>query len=254
MVEKGLVTIIMAGGLGKRMNSNIPKVLHMVNNKPMLLKVIETAVSMNSEKIFVVVGYFKDQIQRTLSMYMDISKLCFVEQKEALGTGHAILCSLPYLTEYKENKDILILSGDVPLINKSSLKILLDNKNLACLITTEYEIPTGYGRIILDDEGKFNSIVEEKDCNESERLVKKVNTGVYLFDVSTLFTYLPRINNNNKQNEYYLTDIFKIIYNGQEGNEIISAIDIPRDMQYQFKGVNTVEQLLEVENEEEKLR
>ena len=159
MVEKGLVTIIMAGGLGKRMNSNIPKVLHMVNNKPMLLKVIETAVSMNSEKIFVVVGYFKDQIQRTLSMYMDITKLCFVEQKEALGTGHAILCSLPYLTEYKENKDILILSGDVPLINKSSLKILLDNKNLACLITTEYEIPTGYGRIILDDEGKFNSIV-----------------------------------------------------------------------------------------------
>jgi UDP-N-acetylglucosamine diphosphorylase/glucosamine-1-phosphate N-acetyltransferase len=252
MVEKGLVTIIMAGGMGKRMNSNIPKVLHMVNDKPMLLKVIEVAVSMNSEKIFVVVGLFKEEIIRTLTRYIDISKICFVEQKEALGTGHAILCSLPYLKDYRENKDVLILSGDVPLINKSSLKILLDNKDLACLITTEYEEPSGYGRIILDDEGKFSSIIEEKDCNESERLVKKVNTGVYLFDVSTLFRYLPRINNNNKQNEYYLTDIFKIIYS--EENNIISAVEIPRDMQYQFKGVNTVEQLLEVENEEEKLR
>ena len=244
-MNKNLIVVIMAGGLGKRMNSDLPKVLHCIKNKPMLVHVLEQSLLLKPIKILIVVGKYKQMIAETLSKYIDINGIIFVHQEEPLGTGHAIQCCVEQLANFQENSTTLILSGDVPLLQHNTLTNFLKNNSNANLITTLLDNPTGYGRII-EDNNMFTKIVEEKDCFPQEKLVKKVNCGIYAFNTELLCKYIVKLDNCNSQNEYYLTDIIKLI-KLNEKNMIVDTFDIAKEIQYQIMGVNTQEQLSELE-------
>lgn len=244
-MTENLTVIIMAGGLGKRMNSNLPKVLHCVKQKPMLVHVLEQSLLLQPTQILVVVGKYKDIIIKTLCNYIDITNIKFVLQPEPLGTGHAIQCCLPELQNFNKNSTTLILSGDVPLLQHNTLTNFLKNTNNAILMTTLLDNPTGYGRII-EHNNIFTKITEEKDCLPEEKCVKKVNCGIYAFNTELLCKYIVKLDNNNSQQEYYLTDIIKLIKT-YEPTIIVNTFDIPKEIQYQIMGVNTQEQLYELE-------
>ena len=237
------IVIIMAGGLGKRMQSTLPKVLHEVLDKPMLVHVVERALELNPTKIFVVVGKYLPVIAETLSHYDLIKHVDFINQPQALGTGHAIQCCRD---ELNIDANVLILSGDVPLIKTNTLKEMINELNYARIMTTKLEDPHGYGRII-EKEGIFQKIVEEKDCDDEERKCQKTNAGIYAFNSKILYKYLPFLSNDNAQKEYYLTDIVEIIKQN-EGVEI-DLYDMPIEKQIELTGVNTKEQLEELNAE-----
>ena len=241
------IVIIMAGGLGKRMNSDLPKVLHNILEKPMLVHIINQAKLINPIKILIVVGKYKNIIKQTLEQYMDINinkQIVFIDQPIALGTGHAIQCCRDELLNYDDLSKVIILSGDVPLLKFSTINNMLENFNKVKIVTTKFNNPDGYGRII-EKNNKFLKIVEQKDCNEEEKLIKRVNCGIYIIQLSILCKYLPYLSNNNSQNEYYLTDIIEIIKINE--NIVIDIHDISEKNQYQIMGINTSEQLLELE-------
>ena len=234
------VVVILAGGLGKRMKSNIPKVLHKVHGLPMLIHVINRAKELNADKILVVVGKYIDLIRTYLTDYNVIHNIELVYQEKALGTGHAVLCCREHFKDI--NSKVLILSGDVPLITTRSLQNMLKSTNNACVMTTIMDEPHGYGRII-DHDGSFIKIVEHKDCSIHELLCKKVNAGIYVINSELLYKYLPKISNNNSQNEYYLTDIMGLL---KADNLNIDTYDVPIEQQHELKGINTKYQLDEI--------
>jgi UDP-N-acetylglucosamine diphosphorylase/glucosamine-1-phosphate N-acetyltransferase len=237
------IIIIMAGGLGKRMNSSVPKVLHKILGKPMLVHVIQQAELLSPQKILIVVGKYKNVIETTLREYISLDRIEFIIQSEALGTGNAIQCCRDTLLQH-DNTNIIILSGDTPLLQSTTISDMLISFKIAKIVTTCMDIPTGYGRII-ETNGVFDKIVEEKDCSIEQKLVKNVNCGVYAFDSKILCKYLPLLTNQNAQNEYYLTDIIELIKNGE--NIHIDLYDIPIKQQREITGINTIEQLLELE-------
>ena len=239
------VVVIMAGGLGKRMNSDIPKVLHKVNDKPMLIHVIESALLIQPIKIYIVVGKYMPMIKDAVYFYNLIDNVEFIKQEEALGTGHAIQCCRPYLYQH-EYSNTIILSGDVPLITTETIRKMIKDLDYARILTTILDDPTGYGRVIESDTGKFEKIVEEKDCNDLERKCQKINAGIYAFDTITLCKYLPLLSNNNAQGEYYLTDIVEIIKTKEEVD--IELYEMPKEKQIELTGVNTEQQLVELNN------
>ena len=249
--EKGLVVVIMAGGLGKRMDSELPKVLHKIGKLPMLvhllmkLKVLEKMHKI--DKILIVVGKYREIIQKTIEEYLATDVITFIDQPYALGTGHAIQCCLEELNQYK-NHNTLILSGDVPLLSAELMCNMVKNVSIVRLMTAIFDEPRGYGRIVeteIDDLLFFKKIVEEKDCNEEEREIKKVNCGIYTFDCQILCKYLPHLKNNNAQKEYYLTDILEIIKNNEKVN--IELYNIEKENHHETIGVNTKAQLDELE-------
>ena len=250
MTQKNIV-IVLAGGVGKRMQSDVPKVLHTICEKPMLVHVIEQARLINPEKIFIVVGKYKELIVSTLEQYISLNDIEFILQPEPLGTGNAIKCCKYRMADYQyKNVKVVVLSGDVPLIQNTTILNVVDSClcNSACVVTTEFDNPYGYGRIIVSsDTGKFLKIVEEKDCNEIEKQIQKVNCGIYAFDVDILCKYIECLTNDNAQNEYYLTDILEIIKN-INGNDVdIGIYNICKERQFEIMGVNTIEQLKELE-------
>lgn len=227
------VVLIMAGGVGKRMNSDLPKVLHMLHGKPMILHVVDSALQTDdSSMIYVIVGKYSILIQNAIPVNPRVK---YIYQNEPLGTGHAIQCCREELLKYREDTRVLILSGDVPLFTSESMRYVLVNPYPATVVTTYMEKPFGYGRIVSD------KIVEEKDCSEEERAICTVNCGIYAFNNKMLCDRLPMLNNNNAQNEYYLTSIFEKYENGT-----IGFVDVPREKQYEIIGVNTQEQLNEL--------
>lgn len=241
--------IIMAGGLGKRMNSEIPKVLHKLHGKPMILHVIETAFQTNPSKLWIIVGKFRQEIVSTIEKFLtqdQLEKICYIDQPIPLGTGHAIKQILPYMNDVDKLTPIMILSGDVPLIRHETLEKLLCDVGMGRILTTNLENPTGNGRIITDDSGHVIGIIEEKDCNSESKLIKKINCGSYVFRLSILENFIPLISNNNHSNEYYLTDIIGLIakINGQ----MIDNIDVPIDEQESLHNVNTLSDLNYLEN------
>lgn len=237
-----LIVIIMAGGLGKRMKSDIPKVLHNIDNKPMLVRVIENSLLLNPKKIMIVVGKYKNIIKNTIEQYISLDKIEFINQPNANGTGDAIKCCRNRIYEYKNHK-VLILSGDVPLISSKTMKNTIDNLKMCKIVITEVDNPDGLGRIILEND-EFVKIIEDKDCDNEEKKINIVNTGIYCFNSNILFKYLPLINNNNSQKEYYLTDIIEIIKSNEKIN--IDMYLIEKEKQYELTGVNTQEQLKEL--------
>ena len=207
MINK-LAIIIMAAGRGTRMNTELPKVLHTLNNKTMIEHVVDTTLKINPEKLIVVVGYKNELIKKQLNNY-DIK---YVEQLEQLGTGHAIMQCQNALNNF--DGDTLILSGDVPLITKKTLSDLY-KKHIACkskgtILSATISNPTGYGRIIRNGDS-FISIVEEKDANKKQKEINEINAGIYIFNNQILFSNINQIKNQNNQSEYYLPDVLPIM-------------------------------------------
>ncbi|MBW7886983.1 MAG: NTP transferase domain-containing protein [Bacteroidetes bacterium] len=236
-------TIIMAAGKGTRMNDpSKAKVMFEVNGKPMIEHVVELARSLGSERIVAVVGFQRDSvIEHLQSVYPQIE---IAMQEPQLGTGHAVMQAEPLLRTY--TGDVLVLSGDVPILRKSTIEKLIDqhwdNNAVGTILTAELEEPAGYGRILRSKIGYVLGIIEHKDATEEQQKVKEINSGIYLFDNKYLFTALQHISPHNAQNEYYLTDVFGYFY---KKKLVVSAL--MTDDYNEIRGVNTLEQLQEAE-------
>ncbi len=207
---KNLAAIVLAAGKGTRMKSALPKVLHEVAGVPMITHVVSLLKALGLGKIIVVVGHGAPMVRDCLQG-LDIT---FVEQKEQLGTGHAVLTAVEALEGF--TGDILILSGDVPLLTRPTVRGLLRIYRKAgpgramALITAVLDHPTGYGRIIRDESRKILRIVEEKDARPGEKAIREVNTGCYLIDSAFLKGNIGRIGASNAQGEYYLPDLVRL--------------------------------------------
>ncbi|MGK7918994.1 MAG: sugar phosphate nucleotidyltransferase, partial [Trichodesmium sp.] len=205
---------ILAAGRGTRMKSDLPKVLHQLGSHTLVQRVIESCIYIQPSRIIIIVGYRGDLVKNSLLNNEDnfnqdnIPDLEFVEQREQLGTGHAIQQLLPYLEGFSE--DILILNGDVPLLRPETLKDLIEthkeNGNSATILTANLPNPKGYGRIFCDTNNIVTQIVEDRDCNTAQKQNHRVNAGVYCFKWPALAEILPQLKPNNDQKEYYLTD------------------------------------------------
>ncbi len=194
--------LILAAGMGTRMKSKMPKVMHEIMEKPMLNWVIDTSKKLSSE-IAVVLGHGIEKVRTIVDEDVKI-----YEQKEMLGTGHAVMSA----EEFLEGDELLVLYGDVPLTSEKTLNELLkkhrDNQNSATILTVNLDDPSGYGRIVKNENGDFIKIVEHKDCNEEELKIKEINSGIAVYNIDELKSSLKEINNDNVQNEYYLPDTF----------------------------------------------
>jgi len=230
-----LVVTILAAGEGKRMNSNIPKVLHLFHNKPMLVNVIETSMALLPKRIIVITGKYDELIKSTLSKYINIENIQFVIQKQPLGTGDAIKSCLP---SYNDGEKVLILNGDMPNITKELLKKFIDRIDPFVVLVAKLSNPTGYGRIVYNNN-IFMEIVEEKDCTEIQRTINIINSGLYYIDSELLQQYIPMITNKNMQKEYYLTDIVNLA----NQNMNIKTFLINENENKYIQGVNTQEEL-----------
>lgn len=193
--------VILAAGKGTRMHSNIPKVLHVVGAKSILAHVIDCAKSLNPKKIIVVYGFGGELVKQAFTH----EKIIWVNQAEQKGTGHAVQQAVPYL---EEDANTLILLGDVPLVDANACKKLLEQVegNLAIQSFNKAD-PTGYGRIVREDDGNVIAIIEHKDATETQRKIIEVNTGIMAMPNKNLKKWLSQLKNNNAQGEYYLTDI-----------------------------------------------
>ena len=241
-----LTIIILAGGLGKRMKSPLPKVLHEINGTPMLVMVIREAIKLNPSKIIVVVGQYKNIIEQTLIKYDLLKYINFSIQENPLGTGDAVLCTLNNLSEL-ENDYSIILNGDSPFLSSNTISDIInifENNETDMQITSINSInPTGCGRIIKNEFNEFQQIVEEKDCNIDQRKITEINIGIYVVKNNTLKKYIPLIKNENSQKEYYLTDIV-MIYRSME-NKQVGLIKLPDSKMHEISNINTIEQLNE---------
>lgn len=230
---KNLQTVILAGGKGSRMQSNLPKVLHTILGKTLLNYTIENAKNINSKKIIVIVGHKSEDVKKSVKYPVN-----FVLQKEQLGTGHALIIALD---EIDDDSNILILCGDTPLLTDDTLTYLLKyhekNNYALTLISNHFDNPTGYGRVIREGNNVLK-IVEEKDATDEQRKIKEVNTGIYCFKGNVLREALKYINNNNAQNEYYLPDTLEAILKMGLSVGVMLAKD-----NKEFLGINTKIQL-----------
>ncbi len=237
--KQKLATVILAAGKGTRMKSDLPKVLHIVNDKPMLNHVIDLARQLNSERIINILGHKKYLVIEAIAS----ENVEYVIQEPQLGTGHAVRQTETLLKDF--HGDVLVLSGDVPLLRKSTidkiLKLHREADNGATVLTAIFDDPHGYGRVIRKNNDTLDYIIEEKDCNDEQRKIKEINAGIYIFKSKELFPALNKIKNDNKQKEYYLPDALKYIANA--GQSI--ALHITREP-IEITGVNTVEQLREL--------
>ena len=203
-----VMAIVMAAGKGTRMKSKNSKLVQKIYGKEIVKRAVENAKKAGIEDIVAVVGYMKEQVQGVLG-----EDVKYVEQKEMLGTGHAVMQATKYL-EGKKGK-VLVLNGDVPILRPETINRLLkksiDNNEYATVLTAIYDDPKGYGRIIRDEGGNIKAIVEEKDATDEQREIQEINGGIYCFDIEMLLEALKEIRPNNSQGEYYLTDVIKII-------------------------------------------
>ena len=208
---KNLSAIILAAGKGTRMKSSVPKVLHRVSGLPMLAYPVNVLKELKAGNVVVVVGHGAGDVRRAFGT----SGAGFVLQKEQLGTGHAVMCAMKGLKSVKG--DVLILSGDVPLLTVQTVKGLLKlhraggkNRPALSLVTMILDDPKGYGRIVRDEHGSVARIVEEKDCSVPQKGINEVNAGVYLAEADFLRANIQKLGNRNAQGEYYLPDLVEL--------------------------------------------
>lgn len=229
--------IILAAGKGTRMKSDLPKVLHKVNGVPMVAKVMDVLKEAGSEENILILGHKIEQVLESLG---DVN---YVEQKEQLGTGHAVKITYDKLKSYKGT--LLITCGDTPLLRSETLRKLVEkHKNSgvkATVLTALEKNPFGYGRIVKKD-GKVVAIVEEKEADEATKVIKEVNAGVYCFEAEDLFDALSKVDNNNGNGEYYLTDVIKVLVDRGDAVESFAVEDNSETL-----GVNSKVQLAEAE-------
>lgn len=233
------VAILLAAGVSSRMNTKLPKVLHEVSGRPMLAYVLDACRSVGVSKIYVVVGFGADQVKERFADQS--SDIVWVHQPQQKGTAHAVMCC----TEYLKNFDgqTLVLCGDGPLIRAKTLQTLIEKheagQSRATLATAVLEDPTGYGRIIRDDYGNIQGIIEDSDCTPAQRAVKEVNPSYYLFNNKVLFRALELVKPNNVKKEYYLTDALSVII--ETGHKVMAVTAVRPE---EAVGVNSRAQLV----------
>ncbi len=231
-----LGVILLAAGQGTRMKSDIPKVLHSLGGKPLFLRVLATARRLEPSVLAIVVGHGADAVRAACTDH-DIN---WIVQEKQLGTGHAVFCARQLFAGFEG--EVLILSGDVPLIREQTLRALVERQRRLdarlSFLTAHLEEPRGYGRVLRDVRGAVAGIVEERDATPEQKTISEVNAGVYVASSRFLFAALKRVNNHNQQQEYYLPDIIAIAL--REG-EKIEAVQIDNDRE--TLGINTREEL-----------
>jgi bifunctional UDP-N-acetylglucosamine pyrophosphorylase/glucosamine-1-phosphate N-acetyltransferase/UDP-N-acetylglucosamine pyrophosphorylase len=236
-----LAFIVLAAGLGTRMKSDKAKVLHEVNGKAMIIYIMETVKKIAGNNVIVVIGYQADRVKKTISGKFDV---LFAKQEIPKGTGHAVLKAIPFIAE--NIKNLVILCGDVPLVQIRTLETLIekhthDNNHLT-IQAVDMANPFGYGRIIFDKNHQVLKIVEESDADENEKKITTINTGIYCCEKNFLVDAVKKIKAKNVKNEYYFTDIVDI---GCRQNKKIGAVIA--DEPGEFIGINSSEELKKAE-------
>lgn len=242
--DNKLSVVVLAAGMGTRMKSRRAKVLHELGGLPLITHVVKTAQTLDPETILVVVGHQAEEVEQAVLNAVG-GLASFVVQEKQRGTGDAVESGRGLL----ENSDslLLVLSGDVPLIRAETLQKLIEHhrsNDAACsILSVELPVPTGYGRIVRDENGAFTRIVEHKDATADQRQIREINSGIYCFEARDLFQALRRVEPVNEQGEYYLTDVAEIILS-LGGNVSVYLHDDAREV----SGVNTRAELAEFEN------
>jgi bifunctional UDP-N-acetylglucosamine pyrophosphorylase/glucosamine-1-phosphate N-acetyltransferase len=232
--------IIMAAGLGKRMGRSVPKVLLRLAGRPLVSYAVEAAYAAGARQVVVVVGHGRQEVQDALAGYdVDIAV-----QEEQRGTAHAVMQALPALRE--RMRLVVTMSGDSPLLRAQSLKEMISYHkgaaNAATVLTAEVPDPSGYGRILRDSSGNLMGIVEERDCDDSQRAIREINSSVYCFQLEPLAHSLGLVRDQNAQGEFYLTDVLGILRRGGFRVGAYPAADWREVL-----GVNRPEELRQVE-------
>ena len=237
MLNRPLEIVILAAGKGTRMRSSTPKVLHEVAGKSLLAHVLDTARALNPDRIHVVIGYGGDEVRQRLAS----DDIHWIEQAQQLGTGHAVQQAIPSVANGAE---LLVMYGDVPLIRPQTLQRLVDAMPQfpLALLTAELDDPAGYGRILRDDTDSVHGIVEQKDATPQQQAIREINTGFLCARAEHLGDWLSALNNDNAQQEYYLTDITGLAH--QSGHSIATAQ--PEDID-EITGINSRIELAQVE-------
>lgn len=233
--------VVLAAGLGKRMKSKRSKVLHPVCGKPMVEHIIDTLEQIGVARTVAVVGHGAEEVKAALG-----GRVLYALQERQLGTGHAVMQAAPLLSG--EDGITLVLCGDTPLISAETIRALIEAHRgggaAATLLTAVPDDPRGYGRVVRGADGGVERIVEDKDCSEAERAIREINTGTYAFDNRLLFGALERVDNNNTQGEYYLTDVIGIL---RSGGHRVGGIAVSDPLE--AAGVNDRAALAEAERE-----
>lgn len=240
LTDSNFTTIILAAGLGKRMGSPVPKVLHHLAGKPLIHYAVDLADALNSPQILVVVGYKRELVINSLAD----RKVSIVVQEKPLGTADAVKACLPFIEDFEG--DLFILSGDVPLLRvntvKNAYQLHRKTSASATVFTFEPPDPSGYGRIIRRDDKEIEAIVEEKDADEKLHTISEVNAGIYFFKALELLSVLPYITADNRAGEYYITDAISLL---REKGLSVQGFKVPDP--YEVSGINTPQQLAELE-------
>jgi bifunctional UDP-N-acetylglucosamine pyrophosphorylase / glucosamine-1-phosphate N-acetyltransferase len=223
-----LNVVILAAGHGTRMRSSLPKVLHTIAGRPMLWHIVNTAMACKAQQICVVYGHGGKQVKAALHD----KPITWIEQTERLGTGHALMQALPAIENHHH---VLVLPGDVPMISEKTIQQLQQRTPADAIgwLTAHVPDPTGFGRIIRDDDGNPQAIVEEKDATDLQRTITEINTGICLVPAHYLKQWLPELKSNNAQNEFYLTDIFSTAI-----SQGINTVTVSPDSLVDIQGVN----------------
>jgi bifunctional UDP-N-acetylglucosamine pyrophosphorylase/glucosamine-1-phosphate N-acetyltransferase len=234
MQELGV--ILLAAGQGTRMKSALPKVLHPLAGRPLFLHTLTTAQHLAPSRVAVVIGHGAESVRQAYGG----EDVVWVIQEKQMGTGHAVLCAKAPFADF--SGDLLILSGDVPLIKESTLRAMVEQhrnrKAMVTLLTASLDWPTGYGRVVRDAAGSVTRIVEENDASDAQRQIREVNAGVYVASSGFLFEALSTVKNDNQQGEYYLPDIAAL---GLAQGKIIETLQVADA--HEMMGVNTREEL-----------
>ncbi len=245
--QKTLDVLILAAGLGTRMRSNLAKVLHKLDGRPLINHVCLTATALAPRRIYVVIGHQGEDVKTAVLEELNEEYAAFVWQKEQLGTGHAVNSAREFLET--EDSTLLVLSGDVPMIRHETLAALVQQhhshrgKGAACtILTVKVDDPSGYGRIVRGEAGFFSRIVEQKDASEEERKINEINSGIYCFDTRKLFAALSSVQNDNVQGEYYLTDVPALLREAGEDVSLYQHTDAR-----EVSGINNRAELADLE-------
>jgi bifunctional UDP-N-acetylglucosamine pyrophosphorylase/glucosamine-1-phosphate N-acetyltransferase len=226
--------VILAAGKGTRMKSALPKVLHTLAGRPLLAHVLASARALNAERVVVVDGHGSESVRKAFAS----DDIVFVTQEPQLGTGHAVQQAAPHLLPHGNT---LILYGDVPLTSVTTLARVVDTKGLR-ILTADLPDPTGYGRIVRDNDGRITAIVEHKDANKTQLALLEINSGILCAPTASLKKWLARLTNNNAQREYYLTDIVSMAL--ADGVPVDAT---QPDSPWEIHGINSRDQLAYLE-------